>query len=52
MKDNTFIKIYSKNRNLLPKNGSEITILNAQLGSYKGNMQIILHQQTDYKIGF
>lgn len=52
MKDNTYIKIYSKNRNLLPKNGSEITILNAQLGSYKGNMQIILHQQTDYKIGF
>lgn len=50
--DEKYIKIYSKNRNLLPVNGEKITILNGQLGSYKGNMQIILHKQSDYKIGF
>ena len=50
--DDKYIKIYSKNRNLLPKNGESITILNAQLGSYKGTMQIILHSTTDFKIGF
>jgi endonuclease/exonuclease/phosphatase family metal-dependent hydrolase len=47
-----YIKIYSKNRNLLPRNGETITILNAQLGSYKGNMQLILHKQSDFKLGF
>lgn len=50
--ENKYIKIYSKNRNLLPKNGETVTILNAQLGSYKGNMQIILHKSSDLKVGF
>lgn len=52
LNDDKYIKIYSKNRNLLPKNGESITILNAQLGSFKGTMQIILHSTTDFKIGF
>lgn len=47
-----YIKIYSKNRNLLPKNGETITILNGQLGSYKGNMQVIIHSVSDFKVGF
>jgi hypothetical protein len=50
--ENKYIKIYSKARNLLPKNGETITIQNAQLGSYKGNMQIILHKASDFKVGF
>jgi len=50
--ENSYIKIYSKVRNLLPKNGEQITILNAQIGSYRGNMQLIIHKQSDFKIGF
>jgi exonuclease III len=50
--ENNYIKIYSKNRNLLPKNGEKVTILNGQLGSYKGSMQIILHKESDFKVGF
>ena len=46
------IKIYSNKRNLLPKNGETITILNGHLASYRGNMQIILYSTSDFKIGF
>ncbi|MDY0051591.1 MAG: endonuclease/exonuclease/phosphatase family protein [Aliarcobacter sp.] len=49
---NKYIKIYSKNRNLLPKNGKTIIILNGQLASYRGNMQIIIHKQSDIKVEF
>ncbi|MDZ7819966.1 MAG: endonuclease/exonuclease/phosphatase family protein [Aliarcobacter sp.] len=52
LNDDKYIKIYSKNRNLLPKNGETITILNGQLGSYKGNMQVIIHNTSDLKVGF
>ena len=50
--DNKYIKIYSKDKKLLPKDGDKITILNAQLASYRGNMQIIIHKQSDFKVGF
>lgn len=46
------IKIYPNKRNLLPKNGETITILNGHLASYRGNMQIILYSTSDFKIGF
>jgi exonuclease III len=46
-----YIKIYSNKRNLLPKNGETITILTGHLASYKGNMQIIIYQASDLKIG-
>lgn len=46
------IKIYLKNRNILPKNGETITIITGHLASYKGNMQIILYSPSDFKIGF
>lgn len=49
--ENKYIKLYSKNKNLIPDNNDKTTILNAQLAPYKGNMQIIIHKQTDYKIG-
>lgn len=47
-----YIKIYSKNRNLLPRNGEKITVLHAQLASYRGNVQIIIHDTSDFKIGY
>jgi exonuclease III len=50
--NNKYIKIYSKNKKLLPKDGEKITILKAQLASYRGNMQIIIHKQSDFKVGF
>lgn len=46
-----FIKLYAKNRDLLPKNGEYITILRGHLASYKGNKQIIIHNLSDYKVG-
>ncbi len=46
------IKLYSNTRNMLPKNGENITILTGHLASYKGNMQIILYSPSDFKIGF
>ncbi len=49
--ENQYIKLYAKDRNLLPKNGEDITILNAHLSSYRGNMQIHIHNTTDYKVG-
>jgi len=43
------IKLYSKNKNLLPKNGQKITIINAHLGFYKSKPQIIIYKKSDYK---
>ncbi len=47
--DKKTIKLFAKDKNILPKDGSTIEITNAQLGSYKGNMQIIFHSKDDYK---
>ena len=49
---NRYIKIYQSNKNLLPKKEEQITIVSGHLASYKGNMQIILYQPTDFKIGY
>lgn len=43
------IKVYSKNRELLPKNGQKINIINAHLGFYKSKPQIIIYKQSDFK---
>jgi exonuclease III len=51
LSDDKYIKIYSNKRNLLPKNGETITILTGQIASYKGNMQVIIYQPSDLKIG-
>ena len=45
----TLKKHGAKDKNILPKDGSKIEILNAQLGSFRGNMQIIFHTKDDYK---
>ena len=47
--ENKKIRIYSKNRELLPKNGQKITIINAHLGFYKSKPQIILYKKSDFK---
>ncbi len=43
------IKVYSKNRELLPRNGQKINIINAHLGFYKSKPQIIIYKQSDFK---
>ncbi len=43
------IKLFAKDKKILPKDGTTIEIINAQLGSFKGNMQIIFHSIDDYK---
>lgn len=48
--DKKYIKLFAKDRSILPKNGERVTILSGQLASYKGNMQIILHKLSDYKV--
>ena len=50
--NNKYIKIYSQAKNLLPKDGTTITILKGHLASYKVNMQIILYEPSDFKIGY
>jgi len=47
---NKTIKLFAKDKAILPKDGQKITILEGHLGSFKGNMQIILHKNTDYKV--
>lgn len=48
--DNKSIKIFSKDKNILPKDGENIYINEAHLASYRGNMQIIFHKKSDYKV--
>ena len=45
------IRVYAKNKELLPKNGQKITIINVHLGFYKSKPQIILYKKSDYKLG-
>jgi len=42
------IKVYSKDKTLLPKNGQKITIINAHLGFFQSKPQIILYKKSDY----
>ncbi|HIO90496.1 MAG TPA: endonuclease [Campylobacterales bacterium] len=50
--NNKKIKIYSRNRSLLPKNGSKIEIVRGHLASYKDTPQIFLHTKKDYRQSF
>ncbi len=52
LENGRIIKLYSNIRNILPKNDEKITITSGHLASYRGNIQIILYSQSDYKIGF
>lgn len=48
--DKKNIKLFAKDKSILPKDGQNITIIEAQLASFRGNMQIIFHKTTDYKV--
>lgn len=50
LENNKMIKLFSKDKNILPKDGETILIKQAQLGSFKGNMQIILNENSDYEV--
>ena len=49
LNDSKKIKIFAKDKNILPKENSKILINESHLGSFKGNMQIILHKKSDFK---
>ncbi len=44
------IKLYSKDKSLLPKNGQNITIMSGHLGYYKSNVQIIIYKKSDIRV--
>lgn len=44
------IKLYTKNKELLPKNGENITIMSGHLGYYKSQVQILIHQKSDFRV--
>lgn len=48
--NNTKIKLYSKDKNLLPKNGQNITIIRAHLGYFKHKAQLIIYKKSDIKV--
>lgn len=44
------IRLYSKNKELLPKNGQSITIIQAHLSYFKNKMQIIINKKSEYNV--
>ena len=44
------IKLYSKNKKLLPKNNQKINIISGHLIIYKSKLQIKLHKKSDYEL--
>jgi hypothetical protein len=45
--DKTQIKLYFKDKNLYIENNSNIVILKGQISTYKGNIQIVIHNKND-----
>lgn len=43
------IRLYTKDKELLPNEGQNVTITAAHLGVFKNKPQIILHKKSDYK---
>lgn len=44
------INLYSKNKSILPKHNEKILIKTGHLSLYRGNMQILIHKKSDYKV--
>ena len=44
------IKLYSKNRSLLPRNGQKINILSGHLSFYKSKAQIAIYKESDFSV--
>ena len=51
LENGKMIKIYTNNKNILPKNREKIEIISGHLVTYRGNIQIILYSTSDFKIG-
>jgi len=45
---NEKIKLYSKDKSLLPKNGQKVNIMSGHLGFYMSKPQIIIYKESDY----
>ena len=48
--ENKKIKLFAKDKAILPNNGEKILIKSGHLAIFKGNMQIIIHQKSDYEV--
>jgi len=46
------IRLFAKDKSILPKNGQTILIKTGHLATYRGNVQILIHKKTDYKVEF
>jgi endonuclease/exonuclease/phosphatase family metal-dependent hydrolase len=46
------IKLYSKDKTLLPKNGQKLTIIKAHLAYFKNKAQLIIYKKSDIKVNF
>ncbi len=44
------IRVYSRNKSFLPKNGQKVNIINAHLSFYKDKMQITIHKKSDINV--
>lgn len=44
------IKLYAKDKLLLPKNGQKVTIMSGHLGFFKSNVQIIIYKKSDIRV--
>lgn len=49
---NKEIRLYCKDKSILPPNNSKIIILSGHLSTFKGNIQINIHKKSDYKVEF
>ncbi|UTJ05617.1 endonuclease/exonuclease/phosphatase family protein [Arcobacter roscoffensis] len=49
---NKEIRLYCKDKSILPPNNSKIRILSGHLSTFKGNIQINIHKKSDYKVEF
>ncbi len=48
--NHTKIKLYAKERTLLPKDGQNVTIISGHLGFFKNKAQIIIYKTSDIKV--
>lgn len=47
---NKKIKLYAKNKNILPNNGDKITIISAHLAYFKDKAQLIIYKKSDINV--
>ena len=44
------IRLYAKDKALLPQNGEKVTVVSGHLGLYKSNVQIIIYKKSDLRV--